>query len=410
MNKFFSLWSIVLFYCGIIAAQSISIDYNNPLWAFDYMREAWKNNMDFWETEHKIQFDSTHVKTEFRDYYGQALMTVQTFNGRILEKDRTNFLFRSPTQKLKQSEMLSEAIHPENANDFILKNVLDEMIIMFNEAHLYPQHRTFINSLLKDLYDNGYRHLFMEALSPEYTDITYPEREMGIYTNEPCMANLVRNAVQTGFKLHAYDGYAYKNRDSVSAENIYKVVQDNPQDKFLIICGFDHNNENRSQSLASYLDKIAQINPFTIDLTVYSEPESSNYYNELIDYYHIKVPTVLTDTNNKPLNMKNSSGRDLYVVFPHTGYVHGYPQWMINQRENKFDSLKFSDYDVAKVYIKEELVHVKSPIPYSFKYKYGKSDNTILVPLKDYIIRFYKLKDGRLDFVGSYDRNTIISH
>ncbi len=63
------------------------------------MREAWKNNMDFWETEHKIQFDSTHVKTEFRDYYGQALMTVQTFNGRILEKDRTNFLFRSPTQK-----------------------------------------------------------------------------------------------------------------------------------------------------------------------------------------------------------------------------------------------------------------------------------------------------------------------
>lgn len=175
----------------------------------------------------------------------------------------------------------------------------------------------------------------------------------------------------------------------------------------MIICGFDHNNENRSQSLASYLDKIAQINPFTIDLTVYSEPESSNYYNELIDYYHIKIPTVLTDTNNKPLNMKNSSGRDLYVVFPHTEYVHGYPQWMINQRDNKFDSLKFSDYDVAKVYIKEELVHVKSPIPYSFKYKYGKSDNTILVPLKDYIIRFYELKDGRLDFVGSYDSSNI---
>lgn len=42
MNKFFPLWSIVLFYCSTIAAQSISIDYNNPLWAFDYMREAWK--------------------------------------------------------------------------------------------------------------------------------------------------------------------------------------------------------------------------------------------------------------------------------------------------------------------------------------------------------------------------------
>lgn len=215
------------------------------------------------------------------------------------------------------------------------------------------------------------------------------------------MANLVRNAVRTGFKLHAYDGYAYKNRDSVSAENIYKVIQDNPQDKFLVICGFDHNNEKRPHSLASYLYNIAQINPLTIDLTVYSEPESSDYYNELIKYYQIKAPTVLTDTDNKQVLMKNSSGRDLYVVFPHTEYVHDYPQWMINQKENKFDSLKFSDYDVAKVYIKEELVHVKSPIPYSFKFR--NSDNTILVPLEDYIIGLYKLKDGKLILVKSSD-------
>lgn len=399
MKKYIVILSVMLLGCNTVFSQSKNIDYSNPLWAFDYMRDAWKANMDFFETECKIQIDSTHVKPEFRDYYGQALMTIQTFNGRIKEKDRTNSLFRNPIQKLKQGEVLSDVIHPENARNFILKNFMDEKVIMFNEAHLYPQHRSFINSLLKDLYNNGYRHLFMEALSPENANVTYPEREMGIYTNEPCMANLVRNAVRTGFKLHAYDGYAYKNRDSVSAENIYKVIQDNPQDKFLVICGFDHNNEKRPHSLASYLNNIAQINPLTIDLTVYSEPESSDYYNELIKYYQIEVPTVLTGTNNKPLNMKNSSGRDLYVVFPHTEYVHGYPQWMINQRENKFDSLKFSEYDVAKVYIKEELIHVKSPIPYSFKYR--NSDNTILVPLEDYIIMLYKLKDGKLILVKS---------
>lgn len=99
--------------------------------------------------------------------------------------------------------------------------------------------------------------------------------------------------------------------------------------------------------------------------------------------------------------MKNSSGRDLYVVFPHTKYVHGYPQWMISPKENKFDSLKSSDYDVARVYIKEELTHIKSPVPYSFKYR--NSDNMILVPLKDYIINFYRIKDEKLDLVESYD-------
>lgn len=401
MNRFFSLLSVVLLYCSTISAQLIKIDYNNPLWSFDYMREAWKNNMDFLEAEHRIQIDSTHVNQKFRDYYGQALMTVQTFNGRILEKDRTGLLFRNPIQKLKQSEELGETITPSDAKDFILKNFLDEKIIMFNEAHLYPQHRAFINSLLKDLYGNGYRHLFMEALSAEYEEVAYPEREMGIYTNEPNMANLVRNAVQTGFKLQAYDGYEYKNRDSVSAENILKVIQNNPQDKFIIICGFAHNNEKLSRSLASYLNQIAQINPLTIDLTVYSEPESSSYYKELLDYYHIEVPSVLTGPDNKQVDMKNSSGRDLYVVFPHTKYVHGYPQWMISPKENKFDSLKSSDYDVARVYIKEELTHIKSPVPYSFKYR--NSDNMILVPLKDYIINFYRIKDGKLDLVESYD-------
>ena len=47
MNRFFSLLSVVLLYCSTISAQLIKIDYNNPLWSFDYMREAWKNNMDF---------------------------------------------------------------------------------------------------------------------------------------------------------------------------------------------------------------------------------------------------------------------------------------------------------------------------------------------------------------------------
>lgn len=385
----------------ISAGKSQTIDYKNPLWAFDYMRAAWENNVDFFEVENVIQMDSSHVDDAFRDYYGQALMTVQTFNGKIVDKDRTNALFRHRTEKLKQSESLSEDIRSMDAGKFILENFSDEKIIMFNEAHLYPQHRAFINSLLSDLYQKGYRHLFMEALSAEQAESKYPEREMGIYTNEPCMANLVRNAIRKGFRLHAYDGYDLANRDSASAENIFRVVQENPEDKFIVICGFDHNNEKRSRSLASYLKQVAQINPLTIDLTVYSEPESSNHYNELIAFYHVDYPSVLVDCNNDCIAMKNASGRDLYVIFPHTTYIHGYPQWMINRHENKWEVIHVADFDVAKVYMKEELEHGKSPIPYSFKYQ--NDDKNILVPQREYVIRYYKSEDGCLDLIGYYD-------
>jgi len=98
--------------------------------------------------------------------------------------------------------------------------------------------------------------------------------------------------------------------------------------------------------------------------------------------------------------MKNASGRDLYIVFPHTEYVHGYPQWMIDPKENKFEYSDFSDYDIAKVYYKEELTHVKNPIPYSMKYR--SNEKRILVPLRDYIIKYYKLKESKPILIKSY--------
>lgn len=393
----------VLLFLASVAniAKSQSINYENPLWAFDYMRNAWKNNIDFLEVEKRIAADSIYVGADFRDYYGQALMTVQTFNGNIKGKNQTNNQFRHSTKKLKESEMLNKQIHPADAGKFIIENFSDEKIIMFNEAHLYPQHRTFIHSLLTNLYHKGYKHLFMETLSAEQPVTQYPERETGIYTNEPCMANLVRTAIQTGFSLHAYDGYSYANRDSASARNIYNVIRNNPDDKFIVICGFDHNNEKKSQSLASYLKQITQIDPLTVDLTIYSEPESSEYYDELISFYQIDHPSVLIGKHHKHIVMKNSSGRDLYVIFPPTVYIHNYPKWMINQHENKWYSISFNDFDVAKVYIKEELEQISHPVPYSFKYNDG--NKYFLVPKKDFVVKFYKLKDKDWIISGIYD-------
>ncbi|MBM6657002.1 hypothetical protein H6B28_17420 [Bacteroides mediterraneensis] len=93
MNRFFSLLSVVLLYCSTISAQLIKIDYNNPLWSFDYMREAWKNNMDFLEAEHRIQIDSTHVNQKFRDYLWAGIDDSPDFQWQNLREGQNGFAF-----------------------------------------------------------------------------------------------------------------------------------------------------------------------------------------------------------------------------------------------------------------------------------------------------------------------------
>lgn len=398
MNGFVFMKSVTLFLLSFIIiaplrSQSVET-YENPLWAFDLLRQTWEDNGDFYSLEKKLEQDSIHVIPAFRDYYGQALMTVQTFNGNIEGKDQSNISFRNPIKKLKKSEVADDGVHAVGAAAFLLEHLQNQQILMFNEAHLYPQHRAFICSLLPALYKLGYKHLFMETLSRKKQVHSYPERDLGIYTNEPVMANLLRISTRVGFKLHSYDGYEYANRDSASAQNILRVVRENPDDKFIVLCGFEHNNEKKKHTLAYYLSQT--INPFTVDLTLYSEPESSAHYGEMIRHYQISVPSVLVDIQNRSIAMRNSDGRDLYVITPPSLFVDGYPDWMVNSGDNKWYVNGFEDYDMVEVYLLDEINNVSMPVPYSVKYKteVGVEDR-LLIPLKSCSLRFYILEDGK---------------
>src|SRR5690606_16176585 len=44
-----------------------------------------------------------------------------------------------------------------SAKEFILNQAKNEEILIFNEAHHLGRHRLFVKSLLKDLYEQGYR-------------------------------------------------------------------------------------------------------------------------------------------------------------------------------------------------------------------------------------------------------------
>lgn len=83
-----------------------------------------------------------------------------------------------------------------------------EQIIIINEAHHFPYHRIFISSLLKVLYEKGFRYYGAETLN--YGDSTlmqlrYPTLTTGFYTAEPQFASLAREALKLGYKIFPYE-------------------------------------------------------------------------------------------------------------------------------------------------------------------------------------------------------------
>lgn len=367
-----------------------AINHKNPLWAFDYLIESWKSQQDAYATRYRIEADSAYVDPQFRDYYGQALMTAYTLEGDIEGKDHAGRQFRNEKQKLTKPENLSPDLLATDARAFLLEKADERQAILINEAHLYPQHRLFMASLLPGLYELGYRHIFIEALDKDSVEI--PSKTMGIYTCEPAFAHLTRQAIALGFQLHPYDAPTIANRDSAAARNILAQTKDFPnQDKWIVFCGFDHNNQQSRRSLARYLKTLAGMDPICVDQTIYSEPEGSPHYQELLDYYDIQKPTILTDRQGKAVPLNNASNRDYFVISPRTTFLNGYPIWLTTYTACQWLKSPFTDYDTVEVYYQEEMEKTPHPIPFSVKRKGTNDENLLLVPNdKPYRLIYYK--------------------
>lgn len=362
------------------------------------MRNAWEIHQDDYTTLHRIEADSSFVAPDFRDYYGQALMTVYSFTGDYAGKERINKLFCHQDSALSQDEKLSPDIKAVDAKFFLLKEARKNSILMINEAHLYPQHRVFLSSLLPELAKAGYRHLFMEAITPDsaYQQPSFPSRDLGIYPCEPCMADLIRRAIRLGFQIHPYDGYEFANRDSASARNILAHYRDFPKDKIIVYCGFAHNDEGSKNSVASYIHQFSNIDPLTVDQTVYCEQETSPYYTRLLRYYAIEEPAILVDKQGNPIPL-NHSGRDIFVISPLTHYINSYPDWLVHLPGSRWIANDFTDYDAADVFFKAEIDQTEHPIPFSCKQKSAEiGGDSLLIPEGyPYLIKFYRYQGDK---------------
>ncbi len=248
-----------------------------------------------------------------------------------------------------QIDSIKQKYSKVKANDYIIEQAKKKQVIIINEAHHNSFHRVFTKSLLQKLFDNGYNNLGLEALgNGEYLDSIinsrkYPILKTGHYIKDPQFGNLVRDALEIGYTLFAYENMGKgsgKPREIEQAKNIQKVINSKPNEKFLIHCGFDHALEGTHKSwekaMAGRLTEYTGINPLTINQVVYSEKSKPKFNHPFLKALEINEPTILIDKNNNPLKYERKEAwTDITVFHPNTEYIDNRPNWLFeNGNEN----------------------------------------------------------------------------
>ena len=245
------------------------------------------------------------------------------------------------------------------AKDYIIKESLNNSLVILNEAHHNNSHRVFAESLLADLYKNGYKLLFLETLNNgKYTDTLlnqrkYPIDASGFYSSNPQYGNFVRKALEIGFKVYPYEsvsGVEEDAREMNQANNIVKILDKYPNDKAYIYVGYAHNREGKmlswGKALAELLKDKTGIDPLTIAQDKFSEKSSKSLSNPLLVELDLKEPSVLLNKIDVPYKtVTDSSWTDITVFHPFTEYINERPNWLF------YDGKKSVSMDLKNITI-----------------------------------------------------------
>jgi hypothetical protein len=288
---------------------------------------------------------------------------------------------------------------PQNALKYICARAKTERIIIINEAHQQPMHRVFTESMLQELYDNGFRYFGIETLS--YCDAMlnqkkYPELNSGYYSVEPQFGNLIRKALEIGFYVFSYETKNHvdgKQREIDQANNIKRILLKDSTAKILIHCGFDHAIESPYQAwgyaMAGRLKEFTGIDPLTIDQIDMTESSSSEFDNPYFKMIHLDYDAVFVDSSgNSFRGAKGNKDFDIKVYHPRTKWIHGSPDWVFKNNKIPTPVLNLVKIDFpCLVFAYKDNEDIAKAVPIDVIELKSKSDDRYLALYKgNYII------------------------
>jgi hypothetical protein len=253
----------------------------------------------------------------------------------------TNVVSEVEQRQISKNIQLLKNIKHVDARRYITFMAPHFNVIMLNEAYNKPLHRAFALSLLDALYKRGFRYLAMEMLS------NFPDQELGKLTSktghyaaEPVAGEMIRTALDIGFKLVAYEDpdaatHTARERDSIQALNLFKIIRQDSSAKIFVYAGYGHIAERTTSPdyipMAMAFKKISGIDPLTIDQTDMTEESNFRYGKAFYESYLQKFPLTspsIALNNDEPVNITGSTLYDITVIHPPTVYRDSRPEWL----------------------------------------------------------------------------------
>lgn len=293
-----------------------------------------------------------------------------------------------------------------DAKRFITYLASNYKVIMLNEATNKPLHRAFAYSLLDVLYNRGFRYLAMEMLNPqadqELTKLTY---KTGHFAAEPVAGELVREALDLGYRLVAYEDpnagvHSPTERDSIQAANIARILKADPDAKIFVYASYGHIAEKSTTPdfipMGMAFKRMTGVDPLTIDQTDMTEESNFAFGKAFYDAYLLNYP--ITESSiplikDEPVNITGTSLYDLTVIHPKTTFLSTRPTWLSLSNRRQPVSIKFTNRNcfMVQAYYQLESFGTKPgqvvPADQSY-FSYGKGIFTLYLKRGLYILIF----------------------
>ena len=300
----------------------------------------------------------------YYDLLSQSVSFVGDYSAALeyQKKSDTTRLTDVEYRQIGKSIQQLKDIRNADAKRFITFISSNYKVIMLNEANNKPLHRAFAYSLLDVLYNRGFRYLAMEMLNPmpdqELTKLTY---KTGHFATEPVAGELIRQALDLGFKLVAYqdplgNSHSPTERDSIQALNIAKILKQDPEAKIFVYGSYGNIAEKSTTPdfipMGMAFKRMTGIDPLTIDQTDMTEESNFSFgkafYDAYIEKYPLTAPSIPL-LNDEPVNVTGTTLYDLTVIHPKTTYYFSRPTWLNLSNRRQAVSIKSKNKDIFLV-------------------------------------------------------------
>lgn len=240
----------------------------------------------------------------------------------------------------------------EDALAAIIEASRGHRVVMLNEAHVASRHRAFLGRLIAALRAEGFTHLAAETFSENVSELRPGDSvsfRHGWYIADPVYAEAVRQALDLGYRLVAYEqrqdqraadpslsDSATLVREQAQADNLKAAMAADPDMRVLVFVGYGHLTED-GPAFGARFKADTGIDPLTVGQAGTGafgpHVQDAPPVRALLERFRPVQPVVILTAGTRPASAVSvealtAEKTDLLLMHPSLPDIDGRPAWL----------------------------------------------------------------------------------